>query len=222
MFIVPNYGWERSAWFAVHILASDEVVSGIPPKYLSIDLNLPPDIELEHLETMWTTVSEECKKLGISITSGHTGRYDNCDYPMVGGATMFGVGEKGKYVTPQMAREGDKVIITKGPAIETTGILATMFPQILKEKYGKSFVNKAQDIFWKQSVVKEALKAGEVGLREEGVTSMHDGTEYGVWGGLIEMARASKVDFVVEQERIKIKQNFGTFFRIHWNRHQPL
>lgn len=206
VFVVPSYGWERSAWFAVHILASDAVVSGVPPKYLSIDLNLPPDIELEYLETMWKTISEECKKLGISITSGHTGRYDNCNYPMVGGATMFGIGEKDGYVTPQMAREGDKVIITKGPAIETTGILATVFPQILEERYGGSFLKKAQDIFWKQSVVEEALKASEVGLREEGVTSMHDGTEYGVWGGLIEMARASQVDFVVERERIKIKE----------------
>lgn len=229
VFIVPSYGWKRSAWFAVHILASDAVVSGVPPKYLSIDLNLPPAIGLDHLETLWETISEECKKLGISITSGHTGRYGNCDYPMVGGATMLGVGEKDEYVTPQMAKEGDKIIITKGPAIETTGILATMFPQVLREKYEQSFIQKAQDIFWKQSVVKEALKASEVGLRDEGVTSMHDGTEYGIWGGLIEMARASQVDFVVQQERIQMKEavrktvdRFSEFTDIHVNPYEAI
>lgn len=204
VFVVPGYGWERSAWFAVHILASDAVVSGVPPNYLSIDLNLPPEIEFENLRTLWETISDECEKLGISITSGHTGRYGNCDYPMVGGATMFGVGEADNFVTPKMAKEGDKIIITKGPAIETTGILATMFPQVLKE-LGESFIERAQDIFWKQSVVKEALAASKVGLRDDGVTSMHDGTEYGVWGGLIEMARASNIGFRINQERILVK-----------------
>ncbi len=31
VFIVPEYGWKRSAWFAVHILASDVSTSGVPP-----------------------------------------------------------------------------------------------------------------------------------------------------------------------------------------------
>ena len=31
VFIVPQYGWERAAWFAIHILLSDAVTSGLPP-----------------------------------------------------------------------------------------------------------------------------------------------------------------------------------------------
>jgi hydrogenase expression/formation protein HypE len=38
VFIVPEYGWERAAWFAIHIIASDSVTSGLKPTYLSIDL----------------------------------------------------------------------------------------------------------------------------------------------------------------------------------------
>ena len=34
VFLVPQYGWERAAWFAIHILLSDAVTSGLPPKYL--------------------------------------------------------------------------------------------------------------------------------------------------------------------------------------------
>ena len=41
VFIVPEYGWERAAWFAIHILASGAVTSGLRPRFLSIDLNLP-------------------------------------------------------------------------------------------------------------------------------------------------------------------------------------
>ena len=35
VFIVPQYGWERAAWFAIHIIISDSVTSGLKPKYLA-------------------------------------------------------------------------------------------------------------------------------------------------------------------------------------------
>src|SRR5271157_1629125 len=49
VFIVPAYGWERAAWFAIHIIASDSATSGLKPKYLSIDLNLPMTMTKEQL-----------------------------------------------------------------------------------------------------------------------------------------------------------------------------
>jgi hydrogenase expression/formation protein HypE len=125
VFIVPEYGWERAAWFAIHILASDIVTSGLAPTYFSIDLNLPMEMTAEQLETMWTVMHEECDRLGMAVVCGHTARYENCHYPMVGGATVLAVGPKDSYVTPSMAKAGDHVIITKGPAIESTGIFAT-------------------------------------------------------------------------------------------------
>ena len=92
VFIVPEYGWERAAWFAIHILASDVVTSGLAPTYLAIDLNLPMEINEAQLETMWTAMHSECEKLGIAVICGHTARYENCHYPMVGGATVLAVG----------------------------------------------------------------------------------------------------------------------------------
>jgi len=99
VFIVPQYGWERAAWFAIHIIISDSVTSGLKPKYLSIDLNLPMDMTKEQLVIVWDTIHKECEKLGISVITGHTARYENCNYPMVGGATIVGVGEMDEYVT---------------------------------------------------------------------------------------------------------------------------
>jgi hydrogenase expression/formation protein HypE len=121
VFVVPEYGFERAAWFAIHILLSDLVTSGLPPTYLSIDLNLPMSITGKELEILWQVIHEECRRYGTSIVTGHTARYENCHYPMVGGATVVGVGSKDRYVTPALASEGDKIIITKGPAIETWG-----------------------------------------------------------------------------------------------------
>ena len=104
VFIVPEYGWEKAAWFAIHIIASDVVTSGLKPRFLSIDLNLPMEMTKEQLEVLWDTMHRECEQLGISVICGHTARYENCHYPMVGGATMLAIGEKGEYVTPEMAK----------------------------------------------------------------------------------------------------------------------
>ena len=205
VFIVPEYGWERAAWFAIHILASDSVTSGLKPKFLSIELNLPMEMTKEQLEIMWDTMHQECERLGISIITGHTARYENCHYPMVGGATVVGIGEKDEYVTPKMARAGDKIIITKGPAIEATGIFATMFPRLIEKEFGHDFSKKAEQIFYKMSVVEDALTAVGVGVREEGVTAMHDATECGIWGALYELAQAAGLGVKVEKEQIVVE-----------------
>ncbi len=205
VFIVPEYGWERAAWFAIHIIASDAVTCGLKPKFLSIDLNLPMEMTKEQLEIMWDTMHRECERLGITVICGHTARYENCHYPMVGGATIVGVGEKDEYVTPRMARAGDKIIITKGPAIEATGIFATMFPQLIEGEFGHDFSQKAQQIFYQMSVVKDAMTAVSVGVREEGITAMHDATECGVWGGLYELAQAAGLGVRIKKEQIVVE-----------------
>ena len=176
VFIVPEYGWERAAWFAVHIIASDSVTSGLRPKYLSIDLNLPMEMTKEQLSIVWNTIHEQCKEMGINIITGHTARYENCGYPMVGGATMIGVGALDEYVTPRFIEEGDQIIITKGPAIEAVGILSTMFPELIKDRFGNEFTEKSQSIFYKMSVVEDALTAVGVGRRNEPL--LHQPTQW--------------------------------------------
>ncbi len=205
VFIVPQYGWERAAWFAIHIIASDSVTSGLKPKFLSIDLNLPMEMTREQLKIMWIVINEQCEQMGISIITGHTARYENCHYPMVGGATITGVGQINEYVTPRFAKAGDKIIITKGPAIEASGIFATMFPRNIEEKLGSDFAKKAENIFFKMSVVEDAMAAISVGVRDKGVTAMHDATECGIWGGLYEIAQAAELGVRIEKDNIVVE-----------------
>jgi hydrogenase maturation factor len=206
IFIVPPYGWERSAWFAVHILASDAVTSGLAPQYITIDLNLPRSITRDQFELMWMTMHRECEKVGMAVISGHTGRYEGCEYPMVGGATVIAIGADDAYVTPKMARVGDKVVITKGPAIEAAGLFAVTFPQKVAAEYGPAFAKEAEDLFWQMSVVEDALTAAKVGVRDNGVTAMHDATECGVWGGLAEIAAAARVGLTIEKGEIILQE----------------
>jgi len=200
-FIAKELGLEKAAWFAVHIIASDVSVSGIAPQYLAIDLNLPPQMSEAELVRMWDAVHQECKSLKISVITGHTARYAGCNYPMVGGATMFGLGKKKELINPR-AKVGDAIIISKGPAIETTGLMSAYFPEFLEAKYGKSLVKRAQDVFYQMSTVKDAAIAASVG----GVTAMHDATECGVWGGLFEIAQHSRVGMCIDLNKIILQE----------------
>lgn len=214
VFIVPPYGWERSAWFAVHILCSDAAMSGLPLAYMTIDLNLPRSIDREQFEKMWTTIHNECDKLGVAVVAGHTGRYEGCDYPMVGGATVIAIGDRDRYLAPTMARPGDALIITKGPAIEAAGLFAVTFPQRVATEYGAEFARQAEEIFWQMSVVADARIATSVGVRDDGVTAMHDATECGIWGGLIEIAQASRVGLHIDQEKIPFPESIAKICRL--------
>jgi hydrogenase maturation factor len=160
----------------------------------------------EELERLWRAIHNECRRLGITIVAGHTGRYGGIDYPMIGGAVMVGVTKRDHFVTPAMARPGDVVIMTKGAAVETAGILASMFPEVLERRYGKEFARRAQEIFWLQSVVDDALTLAQLGLRD-GVTAMHDATEYGVWGALNDVAEASGVSIRVFREKLFVRDD---------------
>ncbi len=200
-FIVPSYGFRRAAWFAFHIICSDVAVSGLVPKYLAVDLNLPPEITEQQLEEMWESVDAEAKKYGVSIITGHTARYAGCSYPMVGGATSIAAGPKESLRGPHLVRPGDKVVITKGPAIETTGLLAISFPDRFIAAGGEPFQKEAEDVFYQMSVMDDCAVARQVA----GVRVMHDATECGILGGLYEMARAGTYGLRVDESLIPVQ-----------------
>ena len=205
VFIVPAYGWERAAWFAVHILASDAATSGLPIRWMAVDLNLPPEITDDELTALWDAFHRTCEDIGIAVVTGHTARYEGCNWPMVGGAVCMAAGPEDRYVTPKMARPGDKVVVTKGAAIEATALFAATFPERLAKGVGDDVVKAADALFERMTVVPEATVARRFGLRDQGVTAMHDATEGGVFGGLTEVAAASKVGMRVELATIPLR-----------------
>jgi len=204
--IIPALGLEDSAWLTVHLLASDLSTSGIPPMYAVLDFNLPPQITKEEFEIYWDAFHRECEKLGIAIVGGHTGKFFGIDYTIVGGGTFIAIGDIDKYLSSNMAKPGDRIVITKGSAIATTGILARVFPETIEKNFGSDFLKEAQSYFRKFSVVDDALTAVKIGVRDDGVSAMHDATEGGVLGGIYEMAVASGCGVHVFKDKIIVSE----------------
>ncbi len=204
--IIPALGAENSAWLSVNLLASDITTSGFPPAFAVFDLNLPPAIEDAELETYWDGIHRACKELGVAIIGGHTGRFVGCDYTIMGGGFMFALGSEEKYLTSGMAQTGDVLLLTKGAAIATTGILAYAFPNTIERVFGGRFLRQAQSFLRRFSTVKDALTAASIGVRTDGVTSMHDVTEGGVLGGLFELVSASGKGAKISKSEIQIAE----------------
>jgi len=200
IFIMPSLGFERAAWFAVHILMSDVAVSGMAPTHLSVDFNLPPEITNEEFATVWETFDREAREFDVSVVTGHTGRYEGCNYPMVGGGTSVSVGDPDDLVRPNGATVGDRVVITKGPAIEATGLLSIQFESLMRGEVADDDLDAAMDRFYDMSPVEDALTAAAAGP----VTAMHDATECGIYGGLYEMARSAGVGIELDRDAVPV------------------
>lgn len=183
--ILPALGFDRAARFALHIVLSDVAVSGIAPSHLSIAFSLPPELEDDEFATLWEAIHEECAALDVAVTTGHTARYPGCSFPWVGAATAIGVGDPARLVRPDGAQPGDRLVVTKGPAVEATGLFASLFPDQLD--LPAETVATAQARLDDVRLVRDALAAREAG----DVHAMHDATEGGLLGAFHEMAGAA-------------------------------
>ena len=190
---IPALGASASAWLSVNLLASDLTTSGFSPQYGVFDFNLPPTMSHALFTEYWKCFDNECKKLGLAIIGGHTGRYQGCDYTVIGGGTMWAIGSQQRYLVSSMGRPGDDLILTKGAAIETTAVMSRAFPVKVRKTIGFDLFEKARRYLRRVSTVRDALAAVSVGVRGNGVTAMHDATEGGVIAAVLELAYASKL-----------------------------
>jgi hydrogenase maturation factor len=150
-------------------------------------------------------MSEAWAELGVAVVTGHTGRLAGCSDQMIGAATLVGVGDEGRYVTPGMARVGDRIVVTKSAAFETAALAAWLCPERVRERVADDDAfARLQRLEREVSVVADCRAAIRAGVRERGVTAMHDATEGGVLGGLCELAAACGHDLRVERERLPL------------------
>jgi hydrogenase maturation factor len=202
--VVPALGFEASARLSCHLIASDLWTTAIAPAWGSITFNLPPQMSDADLGAYWRAMSDEWAKLGVAVVTGHTGRYPGCDYSIIGAGTLMGVGDESGYLTPAMAAPGDRVIVTKGCAIEATAVAAWLFPRRLGARLGEAGLARARALLDQVSVVADCRACARVGVRARGVTALHDATEGGVLGGLLELARACGHELAVERAQIPL------------------
>jgi len=215
---IPSLGPSESAWLSVNLVASDLATSGFPPQYGIFDFNLPPRMPNRLFANYWKSFHYECKRLGLTIIGGHTGRYEGCDYTVIGAGVMYAIGLEERYLISSMAQPGDDIILTKGAAIETTAVLARTFPKAIRKVLGENLFEKARTYLHQVSTVKDCLTATSMGVHEKGVTAMHDATEGGVMAAVFELASASNLGAELDLDAVPISpetEGICKLFRIN-------
>jgi hydrogenase expression/formation protein HypE len=202
--LIPRLGTEESAWMSINLLVNDLATSGVPPQFLLVDLNLPPSLSETILASYWKALSAECDLLGISIIGGNTGKFEGCDLTILGAGTTLAIGSLGKVVASSGAKIGDKIIVTKGAAISTTGLLSRIFSNQVAHKLGLDLQQSAASYFGKIPVLKDSMLASSVSSGENRITAMHDVAEGGVLSGMFELAEASRLGMKIEKDSIPV------------------
>ncbi len=203
---IPSLGPKESARLSVNEVASDVATSGIRPSFAMFDLNLPPQLSNNLLTAYWKSIHQSCKNLGLSIVGGHSGRFEGCDYSVIGGATMWTTARKNEFLTSGMAQSGDDLIFTKSIAYGATSILTRAFPRTVRKYLGQPLFEKAWKYLQTASTVKDSLSAVKAGIHQNGVTAIHDVTEGGSLAAIIELTGASNLGGVMDVESIPISE----------------
>ena len=190
---------ENIGWLAVNVCSNDIATRGIRPLWILVVMLLPQHVNSVQVKQITQQIDEAAKELGIAVVGGHSEVTPGINRPILV-ATAIGEAEKGKFVSSSGAKIGDRIIVTKGAAIEGTAILSTEMAELLQRKVDRNIIQRAQKLIKRIGVVKEALTAVEVG----GVHAMHDATEGGIAGGLQEVAWASNVGIIAYEERIPV------------------
>jgi hydrogenase expression/formation protein HypE len=199
--VLPALGYERAGRFALDVVLADVAVSGLPPSHLAVSFSLPPGMDDEAFAAVWEGLHTEARDLGVSVVTGHTARYEGCSFPWVGGATALAVGDPAGVIRPDGARPGDDLLVTNGPAVETTGLLTTLFPDRID--LDPDTLETAQARLDEASCVRDAVTAAAAAAGS--VRAMHDATEGGLYGAFVEMAAGAGVRFEIERDRVPIR-----------------
>jgi hydrogenase maturation factor len=204
--LIPSIGPEDSATMSLYEVASDVATSGRSPRFVMLDLNLPPGMSNQLLGRYWKGINKTCLELGVSILGGHTGRFEGCDYSIIGGATMWTTCRKNEFLTSSMARDGDDLIFTRSAAYGATSVLTRAFPRTVRKHLGPSLFDRAWRYLRGANTVNDCLSAVKAGIHQHGVTAIHDVTEGGCLAAIAEMAEASSLGGIIDVEGIPISE----------------
>ncbi len=197
-----TFATEEIGWYAVHINANDVAAMGAVPRWFLATILLPEaKTSPELVDRIFSGLSDACAELDITLCGGHTEITHGLDRPLLIGQ-MLGETTPDGYVSGSGARAGDRILLTKGIAIEATALIAMEKSDEIKARFSDGFLETCRRYLKEPglSVVKEALIAMETG----GVHAMHDPTEGGLASGLREIAAASGVGMLIEDDRLPL------------------
>lgn len=172
--------------YLVVVNANDISTSGATPRWLLATALFPAGTTPSMVIFTLRDLSEACRRRGITLCGGHTEITDAVTRPVVIG-TMAGTVDRVDLVDKRNIRPGDRVLLTKGVAVEGTAILAAEAGRrLVALGMSAEEVAESRGFLSLMSVLEEA----KIARAHRGVTGMHDVTEGGLATAVRELAAA--------------------------------
>ncbi len=190
----------NAGWLALTVAANDVATSGACPRWASVAILLPENADEKLADAISSDMGRAARQLGIDVIGGHTEVTPGLTRPIVV-ATVTGITCRDCALRTGDARPGDKVLIVGYAGLEGTSIIVNDFPKLaskcgLKDETLEQISKLAENI----SVVGPACLLAKENL----VRAMHDATEGGIIGALVEVAIAGGNTVIVEKSKIPV------------------
>ena len=188
------------ARYAVLANANDVATSGATPRWLLTTLLFPPGSTPSEVVAVARDIREVCADYGISLCGGHTEITDAVSRPLVVG-TMAGTAPAAQFIDKSRMQEGDRVLLTKGVAIEGTGLIAREFgAELAGAGMTEAEIAECGTFLERLGVLDEARIARSFA----GVTALHDVTEGGLATAVRELGAAGCHRLRLHMEKIPV------------------
>lgn len=186
--------------YAVLVNANDVATSGAVPRWFVTTLLFPPGSTASQIGALIAEMRALCSLHGISLCGGHTEITASVTRPVVVG-TMAGTVPRSGLLDKRRMGEGDRILITKGVAVEGTGLIAREFAgRLLAAGMTAAEVAACAAFLDRISIMEEAGIARSFA----GVTALHDVTEGGLATAVRELGAAGGRRLRLHLDRIPI------------------
>ena len=118
--------------FGYHINANDIATSGAAPRWFLTTLLFPVGSTPSGIWHVMESLHDTCRGRGITLCGGHTEITDAVSRPVITGF-MAGTVSRSGLIDKRNMCTGDKILLTKGVAVEGTAIIAREFGNRLLE-----------------------------------------------------------------------------------------
>ncbi|GBC62238.1 hypothetical protein DENIS_3207 [Desulfonema ishimotonii] len=186
--------------YAVLINANDIATAGATPRWLLTTLLFPCGTTPAEAFQVMNDLEQVCRRWHITLCGGHTEITDAVTRTVVSGM-LTGVVPRDGLIDKRNMRPGDKILMTKGVAVEGTTIIAREFGERLASLgMAESEIAHCRQLLSQISILDEARIAAQSGA----VSAMHDVTEGGLASAFRELGVAGGHRLRVHMENIPV------------------
>ncbi len=185
-----TFAADQIGHYTVLIGANDVATSGATPRWLLATLLFPPETNASRVLQVMLELRNASLESGLTLCGGHTEITDAINRPVAVGHVIGTVSRNG-LINKLNMKEGDRVLLTKGVAIEGTSIVAREFSgKLSKLGLSRTELERCQHFLSDPGI--SILKEAQIASSSAGVTALHDLTEGGLATAVEELSVAGK------------------------------